>query len=71
MNKQDNGKVKEMLLLWDKYAKENNVILPNRTPFETLADQLPARVPVETGFPPLSYKRQYVPPKELMTTPKN
>ncbi len=64
------GKVKEMLLLWDKYAKENNVILPNRTPFETLADQLPARVPVETGFPPLSYKRQYVPPKELMTTPK-
>jgi arylsulfatase len=65
------GKVKEMLLLWDKYAKENNVILPNRTPFETLADQLPARVPVETGFPPLSYKRQYVPPKELMTTPKN
>ena len=65
------GKVKEMLLLWDKYAKENNVILPNRTPFETLADKLPARVPVETGFPPLSYKRQYVPPKELMTTPKN
>jgi len=65
------GKVKEMLLLWDKYAKENNVIIPNRTPFETLADQLPARVPVETGFPPLSYKRQYVPPKELMTTPKN
>jgi len=65
------GKVKEMLLLWDNYAKENNVILPNRTPFETLADQLPARVPVETGFPPLSYKRQYVPPKELMTTPKN
>jgi arylsulfatase A-like enzyme len=65
------GKVKEMLLLWDKYAKENNVILPNRTPFETLADQLPARVPIETGFPPLSYKRQYVPPKELMTTPKN
>lgn len=65
------GKVKEMLLLWDKYAKENNVILPNRGPFETLADQLPARVPIETGFPPLSYKRQYVPPKELMTTPKN
>ncbi len=65
------GKVKEMLLLWDKYAMENNVILPNRTPFETLSDQLPARVPVETGFPPLSYKRQYVPPKELMTTPKN
>lgn len=35
-------KLKEMLILWDKYVQENNVILPDRTLFETLEDQLPA-----------------------------
>jgi arylsulfatase A-like enzyme len=64
-------KVNEMILLWDDYVAKNNVIIPNRTPFESLFDVLPARFPVLQGYPPLSYKKQYVPPKELMTTPKN
>ncbi|MDH4094424.1 MAG: arylsulfatase [Betaproteobacteria bacterium] len=67
---QNPGKVKTMTALWDDYVKTNNVILPSRGPFETLEDQLPTRVPVDTGFPPLIYKRQYVPPKELMADPK-
>jgi arylsulfatase len=59
-----------MLLLWDDYVRNNNVILPNRTPFEGLYDALPARFPVDNGYPPLLNKRQYTPPAELMTTPK-
>jgi arylsulfatase len=59
-----------MTALWDDYVKANNVILPSRGPFETLEDQLPMRVPVDTGFPPLIYKRQYVPPKDMMAEPK-
>jgi arylsulfatase len=57
-------KVKQLLALWDEYAKTNNVILPNRTPFETLEDQLPPRVPVDEGYPPLKFKKPFVPPSE-------
>lgn len=64
------GKVREMVALWDRYAKANNVILPNRSMFETLKDQLPPRVPVDPGYPPLIYKRQFVPPKDMMAEPK-
>jgi arylsulfatase len=46
------------------------VILPSRGPFESLEDQLPQRVPVDTGFPPLIYKQQFVPPKDMMADPK-
>jgi arylsulfatase len=63
-------KVKEMLMLWDDYVKTNNVILPSRSPFENLFDVLPARFPVETGYPPLVNKRQFTPPQELMASPK-
>ena len=55
-------KLKQMIALWDDYAKANNVILPSRSIFETLEDQLPPRVPVDSGYPPLIYKRQFVPP---------
>jgi len=64
------GKVKDMLQLWDDYVKNNNVILPSRSPFEGLYDVLPARFPVDQGYPPLINKRQYIPSQELMTTPK-
>ena len=64
------GKVKDMLALWDDYVKNNNVILPSRSPFEGLYDALPVRFPVDPGYPPMINKRQYTPPKELMTTPK-
>jgi arylsulfatase len=63
-------KLKEMLGLWDDYVKKNNVVLPSRSPFEGLYDQLPARFPVDYGYPPLINKRQYTPPTELMNTPK-
>jgi arylsulfatase len=67
---QNPDKVKALLKVWDSYVKANNVILPSRGPFETLEDQLPQRVPVDTGFPPLIYKRQFVPPKEMLADPK-
>ena len=67
---QNPDKVKALIALWDGYVKANNVILPDRGPFETLENTLPQRVPVEAGFPPLIYKRQYVPPKDMLADPK-
>jgi arylsulfatase len=63
-------KVKELVALWEVYMKNNNVIIPDRSPFEGLSDQLPVRFPVEEGYPPLVNKRQYVPPQDMMTDPK-
>jgi arylsulfatase len=63
-------KLKELLALWDGYVRTNNVILPNRSVFETQEDQLPPRVPVDVGFPPLVNKRQFIPPKDMMAEPK-
>jgi arylsulfatase len=63
-------KVKALLALWDDYVKTNNVILPSRSPFETMDDVLPKRVPDDPGYPPLIYKKQFVPPKDLVTEPK-
>jgi arylsulfatase len=67
---QNPEKVKALLAVWNGYAKANNVILPNRSMFESLEDQLPMRVPVEAGYPPLIYKRQFVPPAEMRADPK-
>ncbi len=67
---QNPDKVQALLAVWDDYAKANNVILPSRGPFETLYDQLPARVPVDEGFPPLIYQRQFVPPQDMLAEPK-
>lgn len=63
-------KLKTLLALWDDYVKTHNVILPSRSVFETLEDQLPPRVPDDAGYPPLIYKQQFVPPKEMMADPK-
>lgn len=63
-------KLKEMLGLWEDYVKKNNVILPSRSPFEGVYDVLPARFPVDAGYPPLINKRQYTPPVELIKTSK-
>jgi len=46
------------------------VILPNRTIFDTMEKDLPQRVTVYPGFPPLVYQRQFVPPKDMMADPK-
>lgn len=50
--------------------RTHNVILPSRSAFETLDDVLPMRVPDDPGYPPLIYKRQFVPPEELLAEPK-
>jgi arylsulfatase len=63
-------KVKELLALWDEYAKENNVILPNRVVSEGLEKKLPDRYPVDAGFPSLVYKKQFVPPADMLADPK-
>jgi len=67
---QNPDKLIAMLELWDDYVAENNVILPSRSAFETLEDQLPPRVPDDPGFPPLVNKRQFVPPAEMVKEPK-
>jgi arylsulfatase len=63
-------KVRAMVALWDSYVRANNVVLPSRTLFETLEDQLPPRVPVDAGYPPFFNKRQFVPPKDMTAKPK-
>jgi len=63
-------KVKELTALWDEYVRANNVVLPSRSPFETLEDQLPPRVPDDPGYPPLTSKRQFVPPPDMLANPK-
>jgi len=63
-------KLREMLALWDVYTRENNVIMPSRSMFETLEDQLPPRVADDAGYPPLIYKRQFVPPRDMVADPK-
>lgn len=63
-------KLVAMLELWDDYATQNNVILPSRSVFETLEDQLPQRVPDDPGYPPLINKRQFVPPAEMVKESK-
>jgi arylsulfatase len=68
--KEQPEKVKAMVSLWDSYVKANNVILPSRSPYEALDDQLPKRVPVDAGFPPLIYRKQFIPPKDMMADPK-
>ena len=59
-------KVKVMLKLWDEYVATNNVIIPNRSTFEGLKKNLPQRFPDDAGYPPLIYKKQYVPPADMM-----
>ncbi|MCU0231920.1 MAG: hypothetical protein MUC67_11190, partial [Acidobacteria bacterium] len=67
---QNPDKVKAMLAAWESYVKANNVILPSRGPFDTLEKDMPQRVTVHPGFPPLIYKQQFVPPKDMMADPK-
>ena len=63
-------KLKAMIALWDDYVRRNNVVLPDRSVFEVLADQMPPRVPDDPGYPPLLNKKQFVPPKDMLAEPK-
>jgi arylsulfatase A-like enzyme len=67
---QQPDKVKSLLALWDDYARANKVILPSRVIWEGMVKKLPDRYPVEEGFPPLIYKRQFIPPTNLLADPK-
>jgi arylsulfatase len=62
-------RVRSLTALWDDYVKANDVILPSRSPYEGLKEKMPERFPVEPGYPPLIYKRQFVPPAELTAEP--
>jgi len=62
----DPDKLEQMLQLWDEYVAANNVILPSRSTFEALEDQMPPRFPDDPGFPPLIYKRQFQPPADML-----
>jgi arylsulfatase len=55
-----------LLARWDDYAKTNNVILPNRSVFESSDDTMPPRFPDDAGYPPLIYMRQFIPPPALI-----
>ena len=63
-------RVRSLTALWDDYVKANDVILPSRSPYEGLEEKMPERFPVEPGYPPLIYKRQFVPPAELSAEPE-
>ncbi len=63
-------RVARLLDHWNQYVADNNVILPSRAPFETLEKQLPQRVADDTGYPPLLYQRQFVPPAEMLAEPE-
>ena len=62
---EDPERVQALARIWDEYAQTNNVILPSRSPYEGLEKNMPQRFPVTDGYPPLFYKRQFVPPPEL------
>jgi arylsulfatase len=62
-------KLQALVALWDSYVRANNVVLPSRSVFETMEDSLPPRVPVDPDYPPLNYKRQFVPPKDMLAVP--
>jgi len=63
-------KVAELTADWNVYVKANNVILPSRSLFETQEDSMPARVPVDKNYPPLIYKKQFVPPSDMLADPR-
>ncbi len=71
LSTQQPDKMVAMLKLWDDYVEQNNVILPSRSMFETLEDQLPQRVPDDPGYPPLINKRQFVPPADMVKESKS
>jgi len=63
-------KAQAMVALWDDYVRTVNLVLPDRSPYETLEKVLPQRVPVQPGYPPLNLKKQFVPPPEMVADPK-
>ena len=63
-------KVQALVAIWDSYVRANNVVLPSRSVFETLENQLPWRTPDDPGYPPLVNRKQFVPPANMLAKPK-
>jgi len=63
-------KLEDLQRLWAEYVAANNVIVPSRSVFETLEDQMPPRFPDDPGYPPLTYQKQFVPPNDMLAPPK-
>jgi arylsulfatase len=59
---QEPDRVRRLVALWDDYVRTNNVILPTRSMYETMEEDLPMRVPVDEGWPPLIFNPPFVPP---------
>ena len=52
-----------LLESWDDYVRANNVILPSRSPsMRAWKTRCRSASPNDPGYPPLIYKRQFVPP---------
>ena len=64
-------RLSELLGLWDDYVHANNVILPTRSPYEGEDKLMPERFPVDAGYPAIIYKKQFIPPKNMMAEPKS
>jgi len=45
------GKVKAMIALWESYVRENNVILPSRSVFETMGRPAASTCSRRCGLP--------------------
>jgi arylsulfatase len=65
------GRLNKLLKLWDEYALANNVIMSSRSPWEGERKLMSQRFSVDPGYPPLIYKKQYIPPKDMMAEAKN
>jgi arylsulfatase len=64
-------RLSELLGLWNEYVHANNVILPTRSPYEGEDKLMPERFPVDAGYPAIIYKKQFIPPKNMMAEPKS
>ena len=63
-------KLAALLALWDEYVTVNNVILPNRSMYENLEEDMPQRYPEDAGYPGILHKRQFVPPPGMVKEPQ-
>jgi len=62
-------KVKALMALWDDYVRKNNVILPSRSMFETLDDQLRS-ASGRPGLPAAHLQEAVCAAQDMMADPK-
>ncbi|SCY76880.1 arylsulfatase [Desulfoluna spongiiphila] len=64
--------LKELVALYeDEYMPKNNIILPNRALSESLWWNKPLRFPMYDNYPPGLYRKQYIPPTDMLADPKD